>query len=97
MYKKPTPFGSFKNKFQKCSISEHFYTFEVIKRIVISFALVFLGPGYLAPSVICGLYILIALYIAIKKPYMIGVWKRALFINISAVLLCFIYIGVSFS
>ena len=55
-----------------------------------------LGPGYIAPGVVCGIFIILALFVAVKKPYMLGIWKRALYVKIVAIVLCLIYVGVNF-
>ena len=54
-----------------------------------------IGPGIIGASLVCVLLLGFALFIGIKKPYVIDVWKRALFIKIMGILLCLTYIGVN--
>ena len=49
----------------------------------------------MGPAVVCVIFFALALLIGIKKPYMLTIWKRALFIKITAVIINLIYLGVN--
>jgi len=57
--------------------------------------LVAIGPGVIGASLVSALFLGFALFIGIKKPYVIDIWKRALFIKIMGITLCLTYIGVN--
>ena len=97
MNKEATNFGSFKNKFERGNISEYQYVFECALRAITASMLVAIGPGIIAIAFVCVLFTGFALFIGVKKPYTLGIWKRALFIKIMAVFLCLIYIGVIYT
>jgi len=53
------------------------------------------GPGIVGPAVVCAIFLALALFIGIKKPYMLTIWKRALCMKITAVIISLIYLGVN--
>jgi hypothetical protein len=87
--------GSFKNRFRKFSISLHVYTFSTIERFITPFLIVFFAPSFIAPAGVSAVLILEALFFAIKKPYLLWDWKRALFLKMCAISICLIHLGDS--
>jgi ABC-type long-subunit fatty acid transport system fused permease/ATPase subunit len=63
--------GSFRNKFKRYVMSEHFYTFSTIERAVTSFVVVMLAPSIVASAVTIGIFTLETIFLAVNQPYML--------------------------
>ena len=57
--------------------------------------IVCLSPGFIAAGVIAGIFAIEAIFIVIKKPYILGFWKRPLLIKILAAIVCLLFVGAS--
>ena len=57
--------------------------------------IVCLSPGFIAAGVIAGIFAIEAIFIVIKKPYILGFWKRPLLTKILAVVVCLLFVGAS--
>ena len=57
--------------------------------------IVCLSPGFIAAGVIAGIFAIEAIFIVIKKPYILGFWKRPLLTKILAAVVCLLFVGAS--
>ena len=95
MFKYPTWFGSFKKHFFKFQISQHFYVFVAAERLISAAVVVSINPGPFSPGVIAGIFLIASIFIAVKKPYTLGSWKRPFINTIGATLVASLFVGAS--
>ena len=94
-YVYPVWFGSFKKKFRKFHISQYFYVFSSIERLVTAALIVCLSPGMMAAGSVSAVFLIETIFIAVNKPYVLGQWKRPLFNKVMTVFVCLLYLGAS--
>jgi hypothetical protein len=63
--------GSFRNKFKKYSISQHFYTFSATERVVTVVLIVFSAPSKIGPAGVSAVLLLEIVFLAVNKPYVL--------------------------
>ena len=93
--KYPIWFGSFKKKFLKFEISQYFYVFSSSERLITAILIICLSPGCIAAGVLAGIFAIEAIFIAIKKPYVLGFWKRPFLNKILTAIISLLYVGAS--
>ena len=54
-----------------------------------------LSPGFIAAGALAGIFAIEAIFIAIKKPYVLGFWKRPFLNKILTVAVCLLFVGAS--
>ena len=57
--------------------------------------IVCLSPGFIAAGALAGIFSIEAIFIVIKKPYVLGFWKRPFLNKILTVVICLLYAGSS--
>ena len=57
--------------------------------------IVWLSPGFIAAGVIAGIFGIEAIFIGIKRPYILGFWKRPLLNKILSAVICLFFVGAS--
>lgn len=97
LYRYPIWFGCFKKNLAKFSISHHYYLFASIERILITFSIVLLSPGKAAAVASLPIVVASLLLIIVKKPHLLGEWKRPMANKIVSAAICLLYIGSSVS
>lgn len=91
----PLSFGSFKKHFEKYTISSYFYTFSAIERMLTCFLVAFMSPLSFTALAVSLPLSLEAVFILVKRPYVLDRWKRPLFNKTVSILLCLLYFGVN--
>lgn len=89
--KYPRWFGSFKNKFQKFNIAEYFYLIATTERIITPILIVASSPFPYASLIVFPIFVVEAVFIAYKKPYLLETWKRPLANKIIAAIICILF------
>jgi hypothetical protein len=94
-YKVSIWYGSFKKKFFKFEISNHFYIFSSSERFFTALLIVCLSPGAIAAGIVNLTILAESIFILAKRPYTLGEWKRPLFNKILAITICLLYVAAS--
>lgn len=88
-------FGSFKNRFYIFGLPRFFYFISACERVLTALVIVCLSPGFIASSIVGGIFVAEVIMIVCRRPYGMGEWKRPLFNKIVASLISFLYVGAS--
>lgn len=54
-----------------------------------------LGAGMVSVTIVCAIWLIELLFILIKKPYTIGLWKRPVANKALGIVICVLYAGAS--
>lgn len=95
LYQYPIWFGSFKRLFFKGSISGHYYLISSLERITTAGIVAFLSPGYTVAAAVSVIFLAEVFFIGIKKPYILGQWKRPLSNKLINIAIALLYSGSS--
>ena len=94
-FKYPTWFGSFKSKFFKFQVSQHFYALSAAERVLTALLVVSLSPGFVGAGLAALIFTAEGVFILAKKPYTLGTWKRPLLNKVGAALISLLYVGAA--
>ena len=93
--KYPTWFGSFKSKFFKFQISQHFYVFSSAERVLTTLLIVSLSPGFIGAGLAALIFTIEGVFLIAKKPYTLGTWKRPLLNKFGATVISLLFVGAA--
>ena len=94
-FKYPAWFGSFKSKFFKFQVSQHFYALSAAERVLTALLVVSLSPGFVGAGLAALIFTAEGVFILAKKPYTLGTWKRPLLNKAGAALISLLFVGAS--
>jgi hypothetical protein len=91
----PEWYGCFRKKFFKYEVSQYFYAFSSAERLGTASLIVLLSPGCFAAGAAMVPLLAESIFIIVKKPYVLGQWKRPLLNKVIAVIICLLYAAAS--
>lgn len=97
LYRYPVWFGCFKKKLAKFTISQHYYLFAAVERLLTASLIVLLSPGAVAVAASSLVVVADLIFILVKKPHLLGEWKRPMANKIVSAVICLLYLGSSLS